>query len=282
MAQIIDGKALANRIREEIKAETERMEAKHGIVPGLAVILVGNDPASEVYVRNKKNDCEKVGFYSEVIHLPEETSADTILEHIRKLNNTETIDGILVQMPLPGHLESASILNAIRPHKDVDGLHPVNLGRLLSGQPCMEPCTPKGVMRMLDSIGYEVEGKRAVVVGRSVLVGKPIAMMLMARNATVTMCHSRTRNLPEVCAEADILIAATGRAEMIDETYVKDGAVVIDVGISRMGKKLTGDVAFDRVAEKAGWITPVPGGVGPMTRAMLLVNTLQAAKLRVQ
>lgn len=282
MAQIIDGKALANRIREEIKAETERMEAKHGIVPGLAVILVGNDPASEVYVRNKKNDCEKVGFYSEVIHLPEATSADTILEHIRKLNNTETIDGILVQMPLPGHLESASILNAIRPHKDVDGLHPVNLGRLLSGQPCMEPCTPKGVMRMLDSIGYEVEGKRAVVVGRSVLVGKPIAMMLMARNATVTMCHSRTKNLPEVCAEADILIAATGRAEMIDETYAKEGAVVIDVGISRMGKKLTGDVAFDRVAEKAGWITPVPGGVGPMTRAMLLVNTLQAAKLRVQ
>lgn len=281
MAQIIDGKALAKQVREEIKAETEEMEAKHGIVPGLAVILVGNDPGSEVYVRNKKNDCEKVGFYSEVIHLPEETSADTILEHIRKLNATEAIDGILVQMPLPGHLDAPSILNTIRPHKDVDGLHPVNMGRLLSGQPCMAPCTPKGVMRMLDSVGCEIEGKRAVVVGRSVLVGKPIAMMLLAKNATVTMCHSRTRNLPEICAEADILVAATGRAEMIDENYVKEGAVVIDVGISRMGKKLTGDVAYERVADKAGWITPVPGGVGPMTRAMLLVNTMQAAKLRV-
>lgn len=281
MAQIIDGKALAEQIRQEIKVETERMEARHGIVPGLAVVLVGNDPASEVYVRNKKTDCEKVGFYSEVIHLPEESSADAVLEHIKTLNNTETIDGILVQMPLPGHLDASVILNAIRPHKDVDGLHPVNLGRLMSGQPCMEPGTPKGIIRMLDSIGYDIAGKRAVVVGRSILVGKPISMMLLARNATVTMCHSRTKDLAQVCAGADILIAATGQAEMIDETYVKEGAVVIDVGITRMGKKLTGDVAYDRVADKAGWITPVPGGVGPMTRAMMLTNTLQAAKLRV-
>jgi methylenetetrahydrofolate dehydrogenase (NADP+)/methenyltetrahydrofolate cyclohydrolase len=281
MGQIIDGKALANEIREQIKAETEAMEAKHGIVPGLAVILVGNDLGSEVYVRHKKRDCEKVGFYFELTHLPAETDVDTILKQIKRLNREESIHGILVQMPLPEKFDPSSILNTIIPHKDVDGLHPVNLGRLMSGQPCMEPGTPKGIMRMLDSIDYKIEGKRAVVVGRSILVGKPIAMMLLARNATVTMCHSRTKNLPQICAEADVLVAATGQAEMIDETYVKEGAVVIDVGITRLGKKLTGDVAFERVVDKAGWITPMPGGVGPMTRAMMLENTLQAAKLRV-
>lgn len=281
MGQIIDGKALANEIRKQIKAETEAMEAKHGIVPGLAVILVGNDLGSEVYVRHKKTDCEKVGFYFELTHLPAETDADTILKQIKRLNREEGIHGILVQMPLPEKFDPSSILNTIIPHKDVDGLHPVNLGRLISGQPCMEPGTPKGIMRMLDSIDYKIEGKRAVVVGRSILVGKPITMMLLARNATVTMCHSRTKNLPQICAEADILVAATGQAEMIDETYVKEGAVVIDVGITRLGKKLTGDVAFERVVDKAGWITPMPGGVGPMTRAMMLENTLQAAKLRV-
>ena len=281
MAEVIDGRAIARALDEQTKAEVEAFVAAGKNRPGLTVILVGDDPASEVYVRHKVKACERVGMRSTEHRLPAKTTQKELLGLIDRVNASEHVHGILVQVPLPDHIDERAVIDAIDPAKDVDGFHPVNVGRLSTGTGGIWPCTPFGCIKLLHSVEPDLTGLDALVIGRSNIVGKPVAMMLMARNATVTMCHSRTKNLPEVCAEADILIAATGRAEMIDESYVKEGAVVIDVGISRMGKKLTGDVAYDRVADKAGWITPVPGGVGPMTRAMLLVNTMQAAKLRV-
>jgi methylenetetrahydrofolate dehydrogenase (NADP+)/methenyltetrahydrofolate cyclohydrolase len=240
--------------------------------------LVGDDPASQVYVNFKEKACIELGYQSTVTRMSGDTTQADLLEKINQLNNDSEVDGILVQLPLPSHIQEAAIIEAIYPDKDVDGFHPINTGRLLNGEPCLEPCTPKGIIKLVESTGVAIEGKHAVVIGRSNIVGKPIAMMLLARNATVTICHSRTQNLADICASADILVAAVGRAEMFDATYVKEGAVVIDVGTNRVGKKLKGDMQYNSASGKAGYITPVPGGVGPMTIAMLMQNTLEAAK----
>ena len=278
-AQIIDGKALALSLREGIALEVSHLEKESGMRPGLAAVLVGDDPASAVYVRNKKIACEKAGIYPEEHLLPASTSQDALLTLIHQLNADPKIHGILVQLPLPSHIESKVILKAVSPEKDADGFHPVNVGRLVEGDPVFVPCTPKGVIHMIDSTGVTIEGKRAVVIGRSNIVGKPVAMLLLHRNATVTICHSRTKDLPSVVREADIVIAAIGKPFFVTSDMVKDGAVVIDVGINRLDNgKLGGDVDFGPVKERAGWITPVPGGVGPMTIAMLLQNTLESAK----
>ena len=278
-AQIIDGKALALRLREDIAQEVSALEKETGIKPGLAAVLVGDDPASAVYVRNKKIACEKAGLYPQEHRLPAATTQETLLALIHKLNADPKIHGILVQLPLPPHIESKAILQAVSPEKDVDGFHPVNVGRLVEGSPVFVPCTPKGVIHMIDSTGLDIAGKRAVVIGRSNIVGKPVAMLLLHRHATVTICHSRTKDLPSVVREADIVIAAIGKPLFVTPDMVKEGAVVIDVGINRLADgKLVGDVDFDHVKERAGWITPVPGGVGPMTIAMLLQNTLESAQ----
>ena len=278
-AQIIDGKALAQTIREGIAEEVSLLEKDTGIKPGLAAILVGDDPASAVYVKNKKIACEKAGLYPEEHRLPASTTQEALLKLIRQLNVDPRIHGILVQLPLPPGIDSQAILQAVTPEKDVDGFHPVNVGRLVGGEPVFIPCTPKGVIQMIDSTGQDIAGKQAVVIGRSNIVGKPVAMLLLHRHATVTICHSRTKDLPGVAREADILIAAIGKPLFVTADMVKEGAVVIDVGINRLADgKLVGDVDFDRVKERAGWITPVPGGVGPMTIAMLLQNTLESAK----
>ncbi|MDH4194266.1 MAG: bifunctional methylenetetrahydrofolate dehydrogenase/methenyltetrahydrofolate cyclohydrolase FolD [Nitrospirota bacterium] len=278
-AQIIDGKALAQTIREGIAEEVSLLEKDTGIKPGLAAILVGDDPASAVYVKNKKIACEKAGLYPEEHRLPASTTQEALLKLIRQLNVDPRIHGILVQLPLPPGIDSQAILQAVTPEKDVDGFHPVNVGRLVGGEPVFIPCTPKGVIQMIDSTGQDIAGKRAVVIGRSNIVGKPVAMLLLHRHATVTICHSRTKDLPGVAREADILIAAIGKPLFVTADMVKEAAVVIDVGINRLADgKLVGDVDFDRVKERAGWITPVPGGVGPMTIAMLLQNTLESAK----
>ncbi|HOA91994.1 MAG TPA: bifunctional methylenetetrahydrofolate dehydrogenase/methenyltetrahydrofolate cyclohydrolase FolD [Bacillota bacterium] len=278
---IIDGKALAKEKRAEIAKQVEALKEK-GVTPGLAVVLVGEDPASQIYVRNKHKACEEVGIYSRKITLPEETTEEEILKIIDELNNDPEIDGILVQLPLPKHIDPDKVILSISPDKDVDGFHPVNAGRLLTGQDGFFPCTPLAVMELIKSAGVDVSGKEAVVVGRSNIVGKPVSMLLLRENATVTICHSRTKNLADVCRRADILVAAVGRPEMITADYVKEGAVVIDVGINRVGeKKVVGDVAFDEVKDKAAYITPVPGGVGPMTITMLLYNTLLSAQKRV-
>jgi methylenetetrahydrofolate dehydrogenase (NADP+)/methenyltetrahydrofolate cyclohydrolase len=278
---IIDGKALAKEKRAEIAKQVEALKKK-GVTPGLAVVLVGEDPASQIYVRNKHKACEEVGIYSRKITLPEETTEEEILKIIDELNNDPEIDGILVQLPLPKHIDPDKVILSISPDKDVDGFHPVNAGRLLTGQDGFFPCTPLAVMELIKSAGVDVSGKEAVVVGRSNIVGKPVSMLLLRENATVTICHSKTKDLADVCRRADILVAAVGRPEMITSDYVKEGAVVIDVGINRVGeKKVVGDVAFDEVKDKAAYITPVPGGVGPMTITMLLYNTLLSAQKRV-
>lgn len=278
-AQIIDGKALALRLREGIGQEVSVLEKNTGIKPGLAAVLVGEDPASAVYVRNKKIACEKAGIYPQEHLLPASTTQEALLDLIHQLNDDPKIHGILVQLPLPSHIESKAILQAVSPEKDADGFHPINVGRLVEGDPVFVPCTPKGIINMIDSTGVDIAGKRAVVIGRSNIVGKPVAMLLLHRHATVTICHSRTKDLPSVVREADIVIAAIGKPFFVTSDMVKEGAVVIDVGINRLDNgKLAGDVDFEPVKERASWITPVPGGVGPMTIAMLLQNTLESAK----
>ncbi|MBN1382603.1 MAG: bifunctional methylenetetrahydrofolate dehydrogenase/methenyltetrahydrofolate cyclohydrolase FolD [Deltaproteobacteria bacterium] len=278
MAIIIDGKKIARDIRKEVKSKAVDLKTSSGIVPGLTVILVGNNPASEIYVQGKISDCEEVDFFSRTERLPGDTDESKIAEIIQTLNYDDSIHGILVQLPLPNHINPNKMIEMIDPRKDVDGLHPYNVGRLFTGCPYHRSCTPAGCIELLDRTGIEITGKEVVIVGRSNLVGKPLAMMLLSRNATVTLCHTKTKNLPEVTRRADILIAAAGKAELINGAMVKEGAVVIDVGMNRLAdRKLVGDVVYAEVAEKASYITPVPGGVGPMTRAMLLVNTLNAA-----
>jgi len=275
--RVIDGRELSNRLREDIKSRVERLKEK-GITPGLAVILVGNDPASAVYVCNKEKACNKVGIYSQVIRLDENTSQETLLEYIYGLNADKTIHGILVQLPLPPQIDTNAIINAIDPAKDVDGFHPVNMGRLMIGEDCLEPCTPKGIIRLIQETGQPIAGKHAVVIGRSNIVGKPVALMLLRHNATVTICHSKTVNLKEIARQGDILVVAVGKPNLVDSSFIKPGAIVVDVGINRVDDKLVGDVNFQDACQVAGWITPVPGGVGPMTITMLLENTVLAAE----
>ncbi len=273
-AQIIDGTEIARKIRERIKKEVAAMKKK----PGLAAILAGENPASRVYVGIKRKHCEEVGIYSEEHKLPEETTEEELIALISRLNKDDRINAILVQLPVPKHISTEKVLSAIALEKDADGFNPVNIGKLVDGNEAAVPCTPKGIIRLLEETGIEIEGKNAVVAGRSSIVGKPTALMLLNRNATVTICHSRTRNLGEVTRQADILVAAIGKARMITAGMVKKGAVVIDVGINKAEGKLVGDVDFEKVKEKAAYITPVPGGVGPMTVAMLLENTLQMCR----
>ncbi|MCE5191599.1 MAG: bifunctional methylenetetrahydrofolate dehydrogenase/methenyltetrahydrofolate cyclohydrolase FolD [Actinomycetia bacterium] len=274
---IIDGRAVAARVRSEVAREVAALRER-GIQPGLGVILVGDDPASQSYVRMKERDCAEVGIRSFDTRTAAYMTQEALEAIIDGFNGDPAVHGILLQLPLPAHLDAEAAIARIAPEKDVDGFHPVNIGRLVRGLPSAHACTPEGVMELLRAYDIDPEGKRAVVVGRSVLVGKPMALLLIAANATVTVCHSRTRDLPGVCREADILVAAIGRPEMISASYVKPGAVVIDVGINRVGDRLVGDVAFAEVAPIASAITPVPGGVGPMTRAILLKNTLAAAE----
>jgi methylenetetrahydrofolate dehydrogenase (NADP+)/methenyltetrahydrofolate cyclohydrolase len=280
MAQIIDGKAIAAKIRAEITAEVATLAAQ-GVTPGLAVVLVGEDPASRVYVSMKEKACQDVGIFSDEYKLPAETSEADLLALIDKLNNDRKIHGILVQLPLPKHINTEKVLEAISPDKDADGFHPYNVGRLVIGKPLFQPCTPYGVMVMLKETGVDLAGKEVVVVGRSNIVGKPVAFMCLQQNATVTLCHSKTRDLAAKVGMADVLIAAVGVPEMIKGSWIKEGAVVIDVGVNRVGeKKLVGDVEYAAAAERASAITPVPGGVGPMTITMLLYNTVESAKRR--
>lgn len=276
-ATLIDGRAVAKAFKEEIAVRAAEM-IESGVTPHLAVVLVGENPASQVYVRNKENGCIKAGMRSTVIRLDESCTQEELENTVEKLNVDASVHGILVQLPLPRHLDEARVLRLIDPDKDVDGFHAMNSGRLMNGQPGFVPCTPLGVMKLLESYGIDPCGKHAVVIGRSNIVGKPMAMLLLAANATVTVCHSRTQNLREVTSQADILVAAVGKANFVTADMVKPGAVVIDVGINRVDGKIVGDVDFDAVSEKAGYITPVPGGVGQMTIAMLLSNTLDAAK----
>lgn len=278
-ATLIDGRAVAKAFKEEIAQRTQAMIAQ-GVTPHLAVVLVGEDPASQVYVRNKENGCIKAGIRSTVIRLAEDCTQQALEETVKRLNADASVDGILVQLPLPKHLDEASVLRLIDPDKDVDGFHAMNSGRLMNGQPGFVPCTPLGVMKLLEAYGIDPAGKHAVVIGRSNIVGKPMAMLLLRANATVTICHSRTQNLADITRQADILVAAVGRANFVTADMVKPGAAVIDVGINRVDGKLVGDVDFDAVSGVAGYITPVPGGVGQMTIAMLLANTLDAAAKR--
>jgi methylenetetrahydrofolate dehydrogenase (NADP+)/methenyltetrahydrofolate cyclohydrolase len=278
MAHLIDGKAIAAKIRAEITAEAATLKSK-GITPGLAVVLVGEDPASKVYVSMKEKACQDFGIFSDEYKLPAETTEEELLSLIERLNSDLRIHGILVQLPLPKQINTEKVLEAISPHKDVDGFHPYNVGRLMVGKPLFQPCTPYGVMVMLKETGVDLAGKEVVVVGRSNIVGKPVAAMCLAQHATVTICHSRTRDLAAKVGEADVVIAAVGVPEMIKGAWIKPGAVVIDVGVNRVGeKKLVGDVEFAAASERASAITPVPGGVGPMTITMLLYNTVESAK----
>ena len=279
MAKIIDGKAISKQIREEISAERAEFTAKTGITPGLAVIIVGEDPASQVYVRNKRKACDEVGFYSESYELPAETTQEELEALVDKLNNDDNIHGILVQLPLPKHLDETRVLLRINPEKDVDAFHPYNVGKIMIGDYSFLPCTPAGVMALIERSGIDVCGKKCVVIGRSNIVGKPMAMLLLHSHGTVTICHSRTQNLAAICKEADILVAAIGKADFVGADMIKEGAVVIDVGMNRKADgKLTGDVNCAEAEPLASYITPVPGGVGPMTITMLMQNTLTAAK----
>jgi len=275
---IIDGKKVSTQIKQKIIAEVKALKEKTGKVPGLAVVLVGDDPASAVYVRNKNKTCKNVGFQSFENILPADTSESKLLNLIDELNNDEKVNGILIQLPLPNHIASQKILEAINPGKDVDGFHLENIGRLVTGNAVFKPCTPRGIIELLDQYKVEIEGKNAVVLGRSNIVGKPIAFLLLERNATVTICHSRTKDLPTILRSADILIAAIGKPNFVTSSMVKDNVVIIDVGINRVEDKLIGDVDYQSVSKKVSLITPVPGGVGPMTIAMLMANTLQAFK----
>lgn len=278
-ARIIDGKAISLEIRGEIADKTNAFKEKYGMAPGLAVIIVGSDPASGVYVRNKKRACEQVGFYSRVYELDEDTTEKRLEALIDELNGDDEIHGILVQLPLPAHIDEERVLLRISPDKDVDAFHPYNVGMVTIGDPRLLPCTPSGIIQLLKRSDVEISGKECVVVGRSNIVGKPMALMLTAENGTVTICHSQTKNIGEVCRRADILVSAVGRAKFITSDMVKNGAVVIDVGMNRdEDGKLVGDVDFDSVSSVASYITPVPGGVGPMTVTMLLENTLRAAE----
>ena len=280
MPTIIDGKKVSAQVRAEVAKETEELK-KQGITPGLAVIIVGDDPASRVYVNNKKKACSEVGFVSEEYALPENTTQKELLELVSTLNNKKEINGILCQLPLPKHLDEKAVIEAIDPKKDVDAFHAANVGKIMIGDYDFLPCTPAGVMEMLKAYDIDVTSKKCVVIGRSNIVGKPMAMLLLHKNGTVTICHSKTKNLSEICAEADILVAAIGRAKFVTADMVKEGAVVIDVGMNRdENGKLCGDVDFDSVKDKCSAITPVPGGVGPMTIATLMKNTLKAAKLQ--
>lgn len=280
MAEIIDGKAIAAKLREKIKSDTAEL-AGQGVTPGLAVVLVGEDPASRVYVSMKEKACADCGIFSDEYKLSAETSEEDLLALIARLNADNRIDGILVQLPLPGHIDESKVLESIAPEKDADGFHPYNVGRLATGNPLFQPCTPYGVMKMLEETGVDLKGKNVVVVGRSNIVGKPVALMCLAAHATVTICHSRTVDLPSKVSAADVVIAAVGVPEMVKGDWIKKGAVVIDVGVNRVGeKKLVGDVEFDAACKNASAITPVPGGVGPMTITMLLYNTLESAKRR--
>jgi methylenetetrahydrofolate dehydrogenase (NADP+)/methenyltetrahydrofolate cyclohydrolase len=277
-AHLIDGKAIGAVVRAEIRDRVEEFSARTGIKPNLVTVLVGDDPASRIYVRNKGKACHEAGMLSQQIDLPATLPENDLLALVAELNADSAVHGILVQLPLPDHINESRIIEAISPDKDVDGFHPVNAGRLLSGGPCFVPCTPLGIMKMLDHESVSLKGKHAVVVGRSNIVGKPVALLLLARHATVTICHSRTKDLPAVVRSADVVVAAVGKAEMIRGDWLSPGAVVIDVGINRLSDgKLVGDVAFEEAKEVAGKITPVPGGVGPMTITMLLHNTLEAA-----
>lgn len=277
---IIDGKAVSKKVKEDVKAECEQLKAK-GVTPGLAVIIVGDDSASQVYVHNKEVACEACGFYSVKYALPAETTQEELNALIDKLNNDDKINGILCQLPLPSHLDDKEVINRIDPLKDVDAFHPVNVGAIMIGDYNYLPCTPAGVMELIHSTGVDVSGKNAVVMGRSNIVGKPMAMLLLHENATVEITHSRTQNLADITKEADILVAAIGKAKFVKADMVKDGAVVIDVGMNRdENGKLCGDVDFENVKDKCSFITPVPGGVGPMTIAMLMKNTLTAAKIQ--
>jgi len=278
-AKILDGKMVSNRIKAELKTEVDKMRANHK-VHGLAVVIVGNDPASRVYVNSKKKACAEIGIYSEEYALPEETTQKELIDLVKRLNEKEDIHGILVQLPLPKHLNEEEVIYAIKPEKDVDAFHPINVGKIMIGNYDFLPCTPAGVMELIKESGMDIVGKECVVVGRSNIVGKPQAMLLLHQHGTVTICHSRTKNLKEVCKRADILIAAVGKPRFITANMVKPGAVVIDVGINRLENgKLVGDVDFENVSKVAAAITPVPGGVGPMTIAMLMKNTVKAASL---
>ena len=278
-ARLIDGKALSQAVRDQIAKDAAALLARSGIKPGLAAILVGDDPASHLYVKNKEKACEAVGIYVADHKLPASTSQAELLALIDKVNRDPQIHVILVQLPLPKQIDSQVILNAVLPEKDADGFHPYNMGRLVEGTPIFEACTPRGVIKMIESTGVGIAGKRAVVVGRSNIVGKPVALMLLHRHATVTICHSKTADLPAVCREAEILVVAIGKARFVTADMVREGAVVEDVGVNRTPDgKFVGDVDFEPVSKKAGWISPVPGGVGPMTIAMLLQNTLESAQ----
>lgn len=279
MAKIIDGKAISKQIRLELAEERASFEKEYGVNPGLAVIIVGSDPASQVYVRNKKLACDEIGFYSESYELPESTTQEDLEALVDKLNGDDKINGILVQLPLPKHLDEKRVLLRIDPDKDVDAFHPYNVGKIMIGDYSFLPCTPAGVMALIERSGIEICGKKCVVIGRSNIVGKPMAMLLLHANGTVTICHSKTKNLAEICKDADILVAAIGKADFIGADMIKEGAVVIDVGMNRKPDgKLTGDVNFAEAEPLASYITPVPGGVGPMTITMLMKNTLTAAK----
>lgn len=283
MAILIDGKKTSADIKAEIAEETASFKAETGITPGLAVVIVGNDPASEVYVRNKCRACEAVGFYSEKYELSEDTDESELISLIEKLNVDSKIHGILVQLPLPKHIDVDKVICAISPSKDVDAFHPYNTGRIMQGKYDFLPCTPAGVMELLRRYNVEIKGKSCAVIGRSDIVGKPMAMLLLQADGTVTVCHSKTRDLSSVCRDADIVVAAIGKAEFIKADMIKEGAVVIDVGINRRPDgSLCGDVKFDEVSQKVSAITPVPGGVGPMTIAMLMRNTLTAARKSVK
>ncbi|MBR6165487.1 MAG: bifunctional methylenetetrahydrofolate dehydrogenase/methenyltetrahydrofolate cyclohydrolase FolD [Clostridia bacterium] len=276
-AKILDGKTMSEELKSNIARRVAAMREK-GVIPGLAVILAGDDPASEIYVRNKGKGCEEVGMFSRTIRMGADVSQEELEAEIQRLNEDPAIHGILVQLPLPGHLNEEAALSRILPEKDVDGFHLINAGRLMTGAEGVIPCTPKGVLHMIRATGEPLSGKEAVVIGRSNIVGKPMAMLLLRENCTVTVCHSRTRNLAEHTRRADILVAAVGKARFVTADMVKPGAIVIDVGINRVDGKVCGDVDFDAVRERAGWITPVPGGVGKMTIAMLLANTADAAE----
>lgn len=281
MARVIDGKAVAQQLQAELAEKVARLKAAHGIVPKLVVILVGEDPASQLYVGNKERAAQKAGFDSQIVRLPESISQAELLEMIDDFNQDETCHGILVQLPLPDHIDGQEVLLAISPNKDVDGFHPMNMGRLWSGNPSLLPCTPAGIMKLLEAYEVELEGKQALVIGRSNIVGKPMAQLLLDRNATVTIAHSRTKNVQALAKQADILIVAIGQGHFVTKDFVKEGAVVIDVGMNRLDDgRFVGDVNFDQVAEVASLLTPVPGGVGPMTITMLLEQTYQIAKLQ--
>ena len=279
MAQIIDGKAVSAAVKQEVAEETAKLKDEKGLKIGLAVVIVGNNPASRVYVNNKKKACEAVGFQSFEYALDENTTQEQLLDLISVLNRDVRVNGILVQLPLPAHIDEKKVIDAISPEKDVDAFHAINVGKIMIGEYAFLPCTPAGVMRLIESTGTEISGKQCVVIGRSNIVGKPMTMLLLHKSGTVTICHSKTQNLKEICLGADILVVAVGKANFVTGDMIKEGAVVIDVGMNRLENgKLCGDVEFESAEKKASYITPVPGGVGPMTIAMLMKNTLTAAK----